>query len=89
MHSSMTGKAYEVIREDFKEKSELLCYYCEAVLGLEFDYTCLICGALTCDKHNDVCQADDEEGSGNCDLVTCHVCAEEHGKSHHSESGEV
>ena len=44
-----------------EEESILLCYYCEAGLDLEFDYTCIICGALTCDNHNDVCQVDYED----------------------------
>ena len=85
MQSGLTVTAPDATEEE----SVLLCYYCEAGLDLEFDYTCIICGALTCDNHNDVCQADYEDGGSDCDLVTCYVCAEAHMKSHRFDSEEV
>ena len=92
MPPSVDGKVNLTIADneyDSDENPELLCYYCEAVLDFEFDYTCVVCGTLTCDNHNEVCQIDEEESIEGCDLVTCHVCAVEHMKSHRLDGVEV
>lgn len=62
------------------------CDYCGKELDFKFDYSCLVCGHMTCDNHNDVCQeyGEDYEEKG-CDLVTCYVCLEAHTKAHHPD----
>ena len=62
------------------------CYYCGRELDFEFDYSCIVCGHITCNNHNDICQEEDEgyEGKG-CDLVTCFVCLESHTREHHPD----
>ena len=62
------------------------CYYCGKELDFEFDYSCITCGHITCDNHNDVCQEEDDDyEEKGCDLVTCIVCFEAHTKAHHSD----
>ena len=63
-----------------------ICYYCGKELDFEFDCSCLTCGRIACDNHNDVCQEDDDDyEEKGCDLVTCVVCSNEHTKTHHPE----
>lgn len=62
------------------------CHFCGKELDFEFDYSCIICGHITCDNHQDVCQEYDEDYEGKgCDLVTCYVCLEAHTKTCHSD----
>ncbi len=92
MSFSLNGNVVEIVAEyveGFDEDPGLLCYFCETILDLEFDYTCIICGTLACDKHNDICQADEAERTEDCDLVTCYVCVKRHTESQHSGSVEV
>ena len=64
------------------------CSYCGKELDFEFDYSCITCGRITCDNHNDGCREDDDDEyvEKGCDLVTCFVCFETHSKAHHSDS---
>ena len=62
------------------------CNYCGKELNFEFDYSCIVCGRITCDNHNDVCQEEDEDYvEKGCDLVACFVCLKAHTKAHHSD----
>ena len=92
MQYLVKGNVNEITEEDEEdsgEESELVCHYCDTVLGLEYDYTCIECGTLTCDNHNELCQADDDERSKDCDFVSCYVCFEQHMKYQHSDSVRV
>lgn len=63
------------------------CYYCGKDLGFEFDYSCVVCGRMTCDNHNDVCQEEYDEHyeEKGCDWVTCFRCLEAHMNAHHPD----
>ncbi len=64
-----------------------VCYYCGKGLDFEFDYSCITCGLITCDAHNEVCseEYDEHYEEKGCDLVTCFVCFEAHTNAHHSD----
>ena len=65
------------------------CYYCGRELDFEFDYSCITCGRITCDNHQEACSEDDDNYvEKGCDLVTCFVCFDEHTETHHSASEE-
>ena len=62
------------------------CSYCGKELDFEFDYSCITCGRITCDNHQEACS--EEEGDyveKGCDLVTCFVCFEAHTRTHHPD----
>ena len=64
------------------------CYYCGKELDFEFDYSCITCGRITCDNHQEICQEeynDDYEEKG-CDLVTCVMCFSAHVEAHHPDT---
>ena len=51
----------------------LFCYYCGGELPPPYDYSCIECGRLTCDNHNEICQ------NPECDYdITCYECMEAH-----------
>ena len=64
------------------------CHYCGKGLDFQFDYSCITCGRLTCDNHNDVCseEYDEDYEEKGCDLVACIVCIETHTKTHHPDT---
>ena len=65
------------------------CSYCGKELDFEFDYSCITCGNITCDNHQEACsEEDDDYEEKGCDLVTCLVCFEAHTKAHHPDSEE-
>ena len=62
------------------------CYYCGKELDFEFDYSCITCGRITCDNHQEVCQEyDDDYEEKGCDLGTCIVCFDAHTREHHPD----
>ena len=66
------------------------CYYCRRELDFEFDYSCINCGCITCDNHQEVCSEDDDNYvEKGCGLVTCFVCFDEHTISHHPASEDL
>ena len=64
------------------------CSYCGKELDFEFDYSCITCGHITCDNHQEICQEeyDDDYVEKWCDLVTCFVCFGEHMREHHPDN---
>ena len=62
------------------------CYYCGKELDFEFDYSCITCGHITCNIHQEICQDDydDDYMEKGCDLVTCIACYDAHVEAHHS-----
>lgn len=67
--------------------SALGCFYCGNELGFVFDYSCITCGRMTCDNHQEICQEeyDDDYVEKGCDLVTCVACHGAHVKVHHPD----
>lgn len=63
------------------------CYYCGYELDFEFDYSCITCGRITCDNHQEACSEldDDDHVEIGCDLVTCVACYDAHLEAHHSD----
>lgn len=64
------------------------CSYCGKELDFEFDYSCITCGRITCDNHQEICQEDydDDYVEKGCDLVTCVECYDAHVEAHHSDT---
>ena len=64
------------------------CHYCGKDLDFQFDYSCITCGRITCDHHNNVCseEYDEHYEAKGCDLVACIVCIESHTKTHHPDT---
>ena len=54
------------------------CYYCDAPLAPQFDFSCAICTRETCDNDSRACQVD-----FGCDVVTCFACADTHVEEFH------
>ena len=62
------------------------CHFCGKKMDFEFDYSCITCGRITCDNHQEACS--EEEGDyveKGCDLVTCIVCFDAHTRTYHPE----
>ena len=62
------------------------CCYCGKELGTEFDYSCITCGRIACDNHQEICQEDHDVDyvEKGCDLVTCVACYDAHVEVHHT-----
>lgn len=55
------------------------CHHCDRPLCPQYDYACISCGRLVCDRELQACQADD------CDIITCNDCVDLHLSSVHPQ----